>query len=420
MTQMRINWASRSRNAPILAFLLAGCLTGIAAFSPAPTGTNSPATTAIQANEDKQACMENLKQIYQAIQAFEADRKDLPNWLSDLVPQYLPDANMLVCPVCRRTGKIESPPLSDPRIPSSYLFEFCPLPLGNEAPKAPNRTRRDWKRRQMGLVGSIVPIVRCRHHDPVLNLAFDGKIYESPAFWELAFTNRINAAQLTAGKLFEEESSVGSSVNAKPGANGRGYPTRDPGARNQLIDLTSFYNAALTESWHGNAGNDLASLPSGLQTLAGIEFDVRGIIQLAGKAAILTNWPHEVKGIKVRQQCKHLYFLHSTGHGNVGDEGKQIGSYVVHYSTNQMRLEIPIYYGRSVRDWHVLANEPEAPKELTVAWKGENALSRRSGNSIRLFMTTWTNLVPGFEIDSVDFVSNLEGPAPFLIAVTAD
>src|ERR1035441_2342475 len=113
-----------------------------------------------QAVEEKEACTKNLKVIYEAIQAYQADHHDLPNWLSDLVPQYLANANVLVCPVCRRTGQTEAPPLADPKLPSSYLFEFCPVPLAGAATKVPIRTRREWKRRQMGLVGSQVPVVR--------------------------------------------------------------------------------------------------------------------------------------------------------------------------------------------------------------------------------------------------------------------
>jgi hypothetical protein len=116
------------------------------------------------ANEEKEACTRNLKTIYAAIEAYRRDRKDLPNWLSDLVPDYLPDANVLICPVGRRTGKVDQAELSDPRIASSYLFEFCPVPLGNSAPANPKVTRREWKRKQMGLVGSVVPLVRCRLH----------------------------------------------------------------------------------------------------------------------------------------------------------------------------------------------------------------------------------------------------------------
>jgi hypothetical protein len=365
------------------------------------------------AAQEKEACTRNLKQIYEAIQSYQIDHKDLPNWLSDLVPQYLSDANVLICPVCRRTGKVELPPLADPKISCSYLFELCPVPLGNEAPNAPKRTRREWKRRQMGLAGSIVPVVRCRHHDPVLNVAFDGRIYESPAGWENLLTNRLNLEDLSPARLFADETTPGNS-QGMPVV--RHYPPRDPNARKQLLDLTQFYNAMLTESWHGNTGNDLSGLPAGLQKFGAVEFDVRGIIQLAGKSS--GQFPREVKGIRVRQKCQKLHFLHATGYGKVGEEGTQIGAYVVHFTTNQMTMEIPIIYGNDVQDWHALDGEPKPGKDLKVVWKGENTISKAEHHYLRLFVTTWENVVPAIEIDRIDFISAMANPSPFLIAVT--
>src|SRR4051794_29625839 len=78
------------------------------------TNTNG-ATSASLAAEEKEACVKNLKAIYEAIQAYQLEHKELPNWLSDLVPQYLSDPNVLVCPVGRRTGKTEAAPLADPK-----------------------------------------------------------------------------------------------------------------------------------------------------------------------------------------------------------------------------------------------------------------------------------------------------------------
>src|SRR5579859_8026763 len=65
------------------------------------------AETTSQATKEKQECIDNLRQIFTAIQAYEVVHKDLPNWLSDLVPEFLSNANVLICPVCRRTGRTE-------------------------------------------------------------------------------------------------------------------------------------------------------------------------------------------------------------------------------------------------------------------------------------------------------------------------
>ncbi|HWY78249.1 MAG TPA: hypothetical protein VN281_21720, partial [Verrucomicrobiae bacterium] len=203
--------------------------------SPAPGA--QPNATAEQSRidaEEKEGCTRNLKVIYDAIQAYKLDHKDLPNWLSDLVPQYIGDASILVCPRCKRTGLIEPSNLGDPNIPCSYLFEFCPVPLGkNDLPNGPIRTRREWKRRQMGLVGSIVPIVRCRHHAEVLNLAFDGRIYDSPPSWEDILTNQVNVAELKPARLFAVEANTAPSTERAPLI----IPPRDPQAKPNLINL---------------------------------------------------------------------------------------------------------------------------------------------------------------------------------------
>ncbi len=369
--------------------------------------------------EEKQECINHLKLIYDAVQAYQVDHKDMPNWLSDLVPQYLTDANVLICPVCKRTGKAESPGLSDPKISCSYLFEFSPQPLGKALSNNPSITRREWKRKQMGLVGSVGPIVRCRQHKAVLNLAFDGKIYESPPSWENLLTNRIDITALTPARMFPAEAKrTNAAANASPRE--MKFPARDSQAKPGEIDLTHFYNATLTESWHGNENNDLASLPSGRQTFAGVEYDVRGIVQLSSKAPAAKRFPVEVKGIKVGRKCQRLHFLHAAAFGGPRSEGRQVGTYVIHYAVNQMRLEIPIIYGQDVRDWHKMAGETLGVKELTVAWTGENGLSKDSNGTIRLFETTWTNLVPEVKIESIDYVSAMLSPAPFLIAITAE
>src|SRR5271165_6102981 len=73
-----------------------------------PPQNEVPALSVGLAAEEKEACTRNLNVIYDAIQAYQFDHKDLPNWLSDLVPDYLSDGNVLICPVCRRTGRTEA------------------------------------------------------------------------------------------------------------------------------------------------------------------------------------------------------------------------------------------------------------------------------------------------------------------------
>ncbi len=153
---------------------------------------------------ERQVCIKQLEKIHQAIQAYRRDHKDLPNWLSDLVPKYIPDNDQLICPVTKRTKRTHQfQHLRDPKLPNAYLYEFSLLPMGDVWQGGQIRMR-DYKRRQMGLLGGEVPIVRCHLHDPVLNLAFSGRIYESGLNWEENFTDYVDFQQFQMAKLFPE------------------------------------------------------------------------------------------------------------------------------------------------------------------------------------------------------------------------
>jgi hypothetical protein len=399
-------------------FVAAAAAAIFAAGIQASVGAESKQVTPELATKEKGDCTKNLQTIYTAIEAYRRDHKNLPNWFSDLVPDYLPDANVLICPVCRRTGETDAAPLSDPRVASSYLFEFCPVPLGTAAPGNPKVTRREWKQRQMGIVGSVVPIVRCRHHHPTLNLAFDGRVYESPPSWETMLTNVVDPESLTPAKMFPANPGT-----ARPAVSKKTYPDRESKAGVKLLDLTEFFNAGLTETWHGgeNAiGNDLGALAPGVQNLGGVDYDVRGIVQLASKAPTANRYPTNVTGIQVNQKCEKLHFLHAAAFGHPPDEGKKIGVYILHFAASQMRMEVPIVYGADVRDWHYWSGEKDEASTLKVVWKGQNTTSTKAKSYVRLFETTWTNVASNIELQSIDFVSTMSQPAPFLLAVTLE
>ena len=378
--------------------------------------TNAPAESAELAAQERAACTKNLKVIYDAIQAYKNDNKDLPNWLSDLVPQYLTDANVLICPVCLRTGNLETPETSDPKIATSYDYQFVPAPLGNSLPNAPDKTRREWKQRQLALVGPIVPLVRCRHHGQILNLACDGKIYESGTEWELLITNGVKALDLRPAQMFA--ASVAPPAPKKPLVTAEKPATTDSITRTGPVNLSRYYNAGISNSWLGGEPNDdLSTLKPSKHTYAGINFENKGgLIQVGGKSLTATNYTNVVRSIRVRRICQTLNFLHGAVFGTVQDEGQRIGTYTVYYATNQMRLEIPIYYGKDVRNWHPVDDEPPAPTDLKLGWSGQNG----AGKPTRLFVTTWTNIAPAVEIDRIDFRSSMAGPAPFLLGLSTE
>jgi hypothetical protein len=191
------------------------------------------------------------------------------------------------------------------------------------------------------------------------------------------------------------------------------------------VNLKKFHNASLDKTWHpktnvsGEDDNDLAALGKGRKVLAGTEFELSGLIQLLGKNA--RGWggkfPESVTGIPVDVPVKTLQFLH--GCGWQAPDGTKIGKYVVHFQDNST-LDIPIVYGVDVRDWWYWTKEPKGTDQSVIAWTGENAATKAAGMSLRIYKSTWTNPDPIKRVVSLDFVSSMGGPAPFLIAITAN
>ena len=120
-------------------------------------------------------CTQNLIAIGKAIEIYQKAHDDFPEWLSDLHPKYIPDANILICPADTSGGKAGYPLNVDPKMSVSYGYEFHP-------------EYRTYKSRQRLVYGDDMPLVRCRHHAnndfQCLNLSLSSKIYESTNVWE--------------------------------------------------------------------------------------------------------------------------------------------------------------------------------------------------------------------------------------------
>jgi serine/threonine protein kinase/WD40 repeat protein len=197
-------------------------------------------------------------------------------------------------------------------------------------------------------------------------------------------------------------------------------PARDPHTPVNLIDLTDQYNAPLTQSWHSakNARNDLSELQPGVRTLGGIEFDVRGLIQLGANAANGLSYPNQVNAIPIHQQCRRLHFLHASIYTRSARPGDELGRYVFHYADGR-EVQLPLVEGKDLADWWARTDEHDT--SYSIAWSGNNRSAQAAGRSIRLFKTTWENPSPDVALRELDFASDKSAPGrPFLVAVTAD
>lgn len=193
-------------------------------------------------------------------------------------------------------------------------------------------------------------------------------------------------------------------------------PTETPA---QLLDLTPYYNAALTESFHhrdARRDNSLAMFAAGRQTLQGVEFDARGVVQLTGLQLerSASGFPDEVTGIAIGRKCRRLYFLHATG----WDErpGTQVGSYRLRYADGREQ-EYPLFFGLNIANWFPREKVKPRLPHAVVAW---TRLDPKTESPKYLFMSSWTNPSPSVVVVALDFISARKDAAPFLIAITAE
>lgn len=373
---------------------------------------------------DGEACVEHLHKIHDAIIAFKEARQRLPNWLSELSPEFL-DAKLLVCPYVSRIADLRSwryrnireDVFQDPKESTSYAYEFC----NKEIPLWPGvkTTWREFKLRlvrHMAPVGEdAVPIVRCFAHEPVLNLAHNGRIYPNPVGkdWEETYMPRFKHEDFHPESFF-----LDSPVRVDAGH----FPRRAAQANARLLDLSQHYNAYLDEVWLPFPRDcDLKKLPNGLQEFGGVHFDVRGLIQLSA-SRLLAPYPSNVAGIKVGGACAKIHFLHATRPVPVRPPnilpGTKVASYVVRYA-NGTETEIPILYGDDVDNWWFDPSRPNH-KLGRVVWEGENAASKVENRKLCLFLTTWKNPSQDQPVATLSLNSAMAETAPFVVAITTE
>ena len=125
--------------------------------------------------KEVEGCKRHLLQIGKALQTYQKEHDDFPQWLSDLYPKYLPEANFLLCPADRNGGRPIFSSNTDPKMPVSYGYQFHP---GYRKSTQENRA----------VYGDVIPLARCRHHAnqpfDCLNLSFSFNVYPSSHVWE--------------------------------------------------------------------------------------------------------------------------------------------------------------------------------------------------------------------------------------------
>ena len=174
-------------------------------------------------------------------------------------------------------------------------------------------------------------------------------------------------------------------------------------ASSNQLDLTHCYNVALDESWQpadsvDQLDQNLAALPSGCQTLAGVPFDVRGLVQLRRAAADFELFPERTV-IPVQRAFQRLHCLHGTR--EPAEEGTLIAAWVLHYADGTSE-ELPVCYGVHVRQVAIPSQPEPDSAQGEVVWKGP---APAAGDwQPRLYKSTFVNPKPSLEVLKIEYV----------------
>lgn len=148
-------------------------------------------------DDEKAETWAQMHRAWVAIMAYQKDHGQVPDNLSDLVPDYLPNADALISPTEKRTGRHGDFEHKDPKFRNSFCYEFSAEKFGSKT-----GTMRERKEAQMMEFGAAVPILRCFLYDRVLNVAYSGDTYESPVTWENSAGAKALMARIGEGPGF--------------------------------------------------------------------------------------------------------------------------------------------------------------------------------------------------------------------------
>jgi WD40 repeat protein len=186
----------------------------------------------------------------------------------------------------------------------------------------------------------------------------------------------------------------------------------------KLIDLSGHYNGLLGDSWQYTRSNEnnLKGLLDETHHFEGIDFDVRGLIQLDSRSLSeysIRKFDSGVRGIGVEQLCLKVHFLHAVAYPSA--RGDVVGQYVFTFADGRT-WERPIQYGVDVADWWYFDEQEEIEKGSRIVWSQRTSSIR----TVRLFLTTIELPFTDTRLDRIDLLGGETDSAPFVVGITVE
>ena len=196
------------------------------------------------------------------------------------------------------------------------------------------------------------------------------------------------------------------------------------------INLKPYINCKLTDPLADKPDqkdHTLEALPTGLGVYGGVPFDVQGIIQLNGPSVQkgIKLWPLEVKDIAIGHSFKKLHLLNGAFNISTPETHARYAKLILHYADGS-QAELVLAGGIQA----LRCVDAEVPQELAMlpapqtelAWVGTNPFLKKNNPSasLHLYRTTFDNPKPEAEVATVDYLSTMTNPGPFMAGLTVE
>jgi hypothetical protein len=192
----------------------------------------------------------------------------------------------------------------------------------------------------------------------------------------------------------------------------KSIPKRPSGLDPKMIDLTDYYVNHLFET------PDLGRLPETFTPRHGVDFDLRGVFQIAAGSGPRAELPEKIEGIPVQQKSEAIHFLIGAMGGNDLDQ-IEIAKIIVHLDDGTSST-IPLVNKLSIADWFQWFDHYRLTADQT-GWSGRTRNPWSPGTvPCALVELVWKNPFPEKSISHLDFVSTKTKSSLFVVAITLE
>ncbi len=191
--------------------------------------------------------------------------------------------------------------------------------------------------------------------------------------------------------------------------------------RMKPLDLRAVVNRAFTDQtpgdgkggWTDQGENSLQNVPWGVQTLAGIPFDLIRPDMNEGRAMLTLASPQEPEQprtatIPVDDRIGRLFVAHATAWTR---PGAIAATYVVRYADGSHQ-EVPIVCGTAIDEWWLPPRPPAAGSPYLLAWRNREQRG--------FYAWSWANPHPDRPVTAIEVRSSMAGPIPLIVAMTIE